>query len=166
MKLLNKFNSVIKTATGCLLISMVVIVTMQVLFRYIFKTPVAQTDELARFSMIWAAFLGSTIAVRNKTHIAVTLFAQLLPKALKKMAGLMVYVCMVVFCFLLIVPGGELALRSMSQMSPTMPLKMGYVIMVIPISGIISLIYILENIYREYVKKEISMEQNKTGRGM
>ena len=45
---------------------------VQVILRYAFDSPLTWSEELARYLMIWCAFLGWVIASRNDTHLAMT----------------------------------------------------------------------------------------------
>jgi TRAP-type C4-dicarboxylate transport system permease small subunit len=51
-------------AIACL-IAMVVLISIQVVARYILSDPPGWTEEGARYAMVWAGFLGTTMAFRR-----------------------------------------------------------------------------------------------------
>ena len=57
-----KLNRVCWTAGIILLLVMLGTVALQVVARYIFFSPPAWTEELARYAMVWAGFLGATVS--------------------------------------------------------------------------------------------------------
>jgi TRAP-type C4-dicarboxylate transport system permease small subunit len=52
-------------ATGFMLL-MLLCILLQIVARYLFDQPPAWTEELARHAMIWAGFLGATVACRRR----------------------------------------------------------------------------------------------------
>ena len=53
----------------CALLTGIVLLTFaQVLFRYVFQTSLAWTEELARFMFIWLAALGAAYAFKKRAH--------------------------------------------------------------------------------------------------
>jgi len=54
-------------------------ITAQVLWRYAFRDALPWTEELARYLFIWITFLGAALAVRDGTHIRVSLLVERLP---------------------------------------------------------------------------------------
>ncbi len=52
------------------------IVFLQFFTRYILNDSLAWTEEIARYGLMWLAFIGGAVVTRKKTHIAVELLAQ------------------------------------------------------------------------------------------
>lgn len=48
--------------------------TAQVFMRYVMHTPLATSDEIARFALIWATFLAAALTQNKDEHIAVLIF--------------------------------------------------------------------------------------------
>lgn len=154
LSILEKFNSFIKTLSGIVLGLMILLVLIQVLFRYVLKLPVAEAEEFARFSLIWAVMLGSTIAVRQKSHIAVEFFVDMFPPAVQRIIRSIAYVAYLAFMAILVIYGWKLAIKGMTQISPSTQIPVGWIAMSIPVSGFISLFYILENFYRDVIQTQ------------
>ena len=51
---------------------MLVLVTAQVVFRYVLQVSVPWTEEAARWFYAWQIFLGSSLAMRHRLHLQIT----------------------------------------------------------------------------------------------
>src|SRR5512137_933575 len=51
---------------------MLVLVTSQVVFRYLLEVSVPWTEESARWFYAWQVFLGSALAMRARIHLQIT----------------------------------------------------------------------------------------------
>ena len=62
-----------------LLIGMTLVVTLQIVCRYILLELPPWSEELSRYLMIWVTFLGGAIAVANDENIAIDIVVKILP---------------------------------------------------------------------------------------
>lgn len=56
-------------------------VLLQVVLRFVFHSAAAWAEETAVYGMIFAVYLGATMAVRDRAHIRITLLVHRLPRA-------------------------------------------------------------------------------------
>lgn len=54
----------------------------QVVSRYLFHTAITWTEELAGFAMVWAVYMGASLAVRERFHIRIMIGIMALPRIL------------------------------------------------------------------------------------
>jgi len=130
-------------------------VLWQVFTRFVMDSPSTFTEELARYLLIWVSFLGAAYAYRKRIHLAVEVISQRLEG--NKHNYLQIFIQAVIFVFslfVLVIGGWDLTSMSfeMSQISPALQINIGYIYMVIPISGILFMYYSLIFI-GEYRKK-------------
>lgn len=149
MKYLVVINKVISALAAVALAVMTLLVLLQVLYRYVLQLPLPETQELAVYAMVFVVMLGSTIAVRRKTHVAVGLLVDKLPARIAPVVRCVAYIAMIIFFFLLLTEGWTLMLRSMRQSSPTTGIPVGYIVASIPFSSLICILYILEHLMAE-----------------
>ena len=145
MKMISWICTALRIVAAILLICMVLLVILQVASRYVFNAPVDQTEELSRYAMVWAALLGASVAMFDRSHVAVTLLVEKVPPGLKRLSAALIHLCIALFCFLLIWQGWKLTQRSMIQMSTTLPIRMGYVTFVVPLCGVFGLLFTVRN---------------------
>ncbi|WP_116082452.1 TRAP transporter small permease [Tropicimonas sp. IMCC34011] len=110
------------------------VITLQIVSRVLF-TAVSWTEEVARFLLVWLTFLGATLALAEKRHIAVTIVTDRLPAGLRRGAVLVGLVAMTAFLIALTWIGWTYMSMQSFQRSASMQLPMIYVYAVIPISG-------------------------------
>jgi TRAP-type transport system small permease protein len=66
-------------AASVLLATMVVLVFVDVLLRYLIDAPITGSAELAGTLFVWLVFLGSAAAARQRLHVAVGWFVEKMP---------------------------------------------------------------------------------------
>lgn len=59
------------TSTLCVGI-MIICLTIQVFIRFFFGSSLAWTEELSRYSFIWAVYLGASLCVKRHAHVRIT----------------------------------------------------------------------------------------------
>lgn len=139
------FRYIRKILYGISVVAMLVmlaIIFMQVITRYIFGFTFEWSEELARFLFVWAVFLGSALIMGEDGHLAV----ELLPRMLKgKKPGILLDVfinlCGYVFILLLIVQGWLMTETMTFQEAPGLGIPMSWVYIVMPVSGVLMLLY-------------------------
>lgn len=122
-------------------------VVWQVLTRYVLKNPSSWTEELATFLMIWVGLLGASVALNRGAHLGIDYLVTKLSPRKALYVALFVFASITVFSLLVMVVGGsQLVYRTLitKQVSPALGLKMGYVYLAIPISGLFLVLYGLE----------------------
>ena len=122
--LLQKINKFAEYAVCVLLTLMVIVVFLQVIFRFIIRSSLPWSEEMARYLMVWIVFLGASIGVSKKAHIGVEALVVLLPERMQKWAAVLVNaLCCVFFAFM--IQYGSLILRVVTnQLSPAMEISM------------------------------------------
>src|SRR5690606_37505726 len=60
---------------------MVLVVFGQVVLRYIFGVSLPWGAELSQYGMVWLCFLGAALAVKERDHMRVDYFINLLPRS-------------------------------------------------------------------------------------
>lgn len=97
--------------------------------------PLVWTDEVSRFLMIWLAVAGWLMAGRNRAHIRIRFFHDLLPPRWHAASEAIMQVALVLCGILLAVFGFELVRRNLDIEATTIPLAMAWVYLPIAIGG-------------------------------
>ncbi|PRX40053.1 TRAP-type C4-dicarboxylate transport system permease small subunit [Planifilum fimeticola] len=147
-KAIRGINRTVENLTALFLAAMVVLIFLQILMRLVMAKSFSWTEEAARYLMIWLTFLAASYGFRRGAHVGVSVIVERLPMRFQRwvqaVAGL---VCLVFFA-LLVIFGFELMDRSMMQHSPALNFPMGYVYSVIPISGILMALNLIDVLIR------------------
>lgn len=148
-----------------LLALMTILVTWQVVSRYVLNNPSTITEELVLFSFVWMGLLGGAYLFGKNEHMAMTfLFDKLSEKNQIKVRIFFELVIMAFAVFILIFGGYNMSKLSMGQLSSSLQIPMGYVYLALPLSGITTVIYNILNI--SDIVKELSGNKNKKGSSM
>lgn len=147
-------NKLIFFVGSILLTVLVLTVTWQIISRYVFNSPSMFTDELSRFLLMWIGMLGATYAFGSKSHLAMDFIHTLLGPRYLKTLKIIIPILAVIFISLVMIAGGSLlTMNTMKQLSPVMQLPMGIVYMILPITGILNVLYLLGDIKEEFLTK-------------
>ena len=149
MKVLEKLNKFLETVTALFVAIITLLVLAQVLFRYVLKQPFTSSEEWAKYFVIWLVMLGFAILVRKNGHISVTYFAEKFSDKVQRILRIVVHILCAVFFLVLLIYGLDLSLKAMIQITPATGIRMGYVDLVIPIAGLLSLLFTIEHLYNE-----------------
>lgn len=88
MKKINDvFEWVLRRAVIILVFASIIDVFAQVLFRYVFHSPIAWTEQAARYLFLFMCMLGLPVAFRNKGLIAFDLIVEKFPKKVQAIIG-------------------------------------------------------------------------------
>ncbi|MGO3706156.1 TRAP transporter small permease [Microbacterium gubbeenense] len=75
--MINRFLGVlsaIEKALSCaLLMALLISVMLQVTSRYVFHSPIAWTDEVSRFLLVWLTFIAAAYVMSERLHVTVDL---------------------------------------------------------------------------------------------
>lgn len=126
-------NRSVDWITISLLVILIVIVALQVFFRYVLSSSLGWSEELARFLFIWVVFLGAEMTLRNKAHIAFDSLFQKLQGLGRLLLSLLINGIIIVFAIILFVSGMEL-FQSVDRPSSALRIPMNYVYVIVPIS--------------------------------
>lgn len=143
-------NNGIKYFLNAVLVVLVIAVFLQVVFRFILNQPLAWTEEMARYCLIWITFLGAAFAMSTRAHIGMEFFVNLFALPVRKILYVIATIASLVFFLLMVVEGYDLAARSMSQLSPVLRIPMGAIYAVIPLSGFILIVNMTSQFTKEY----------------
>ncbi|MFZ4453973.1 TRAP transporter small permease [Salibacterium aidingense] len=162
--MLNKIKTfisrIVMIVASILTVIMVAGAFWQVFTRYVLGDPSVYTEELLKFLLIWVALLGAAYAFSVNEHLAIV-FLKNKWKDKKALAlqwlidGLVIAFCIAV----LILGGWDLSNSTMGQSTPILNIPMGWVYMILPISGCLIIFFQLVNMSERKNELE-NREQN------
>lgn len=127
---------VVIVLTGVLVIT----VLTGVFFRYIVRSSLSWTEELARYLMIWAALLAVSVGIKDKEHVGIQLLIRQFPPLVTKIITAVVYIITIVFLYMLTAKGYQVAVKGQRQLSLALNISMYWPLMSIPVSGTLAII--------------------------
>jgi len=141
-------------ATG----AMTVIVILGVFFRYVLRSPLSWSEEVARYLMIWAASLAISIGIMRKEHLGITFLTSRIPSRAQKYVSLLVNLAVLWFLWVLTKFGYYMALEGQTQLSPVLAkykINMMWSLSAIPVAGALAIIQtVLQMLIDIFKRKE------------
>ena len=136
-----------------LMATMVCTVTWQIFTRFILHNPSLYTEEMAGFLLIWIGMLGSSYALFTRSHVGIDILTKKFSGYKKVVSEVLIYSLIIIYSlFVLIIGGSKLVIITFTlrQLSPALGISMGYIYLVIPITGILMI-----TISLDFIKKTI-----------
>ncbi len=141
----------IATLLAILLALMTLDVLYGVFTRYLLDNQSEWTDELSRYLMIWVSILGAAYVAGKSNHIAIDLFKR--GRYPGRERNLQIFITSVVLVFVIVVflIGGiryAFLTFSLGQTSASLNIPVGYVYLILPVSGIFICFYKIHDLLR------------------
>lgn len=128
-----------------LMILMVLVTMAQVIFRFFF-TALTWSEELTTFLLVFASLVGTAVAFKKGSHIAVTFLAEKLPSTGKKLLATLVNLLALGFFGIVTVYGVQLMRSEASQLTPAMQISMVWIYLMYPVVGVIIILHLADNL--------------------
>ena len=148
MTIRKKIDKAIEFALVALMSILVLDVLWQVFSRYVLASPSSFTDELAGFLLIWIGLLGAAYVAGKNEHLAIDLLLQKTKGAKKRRLQIFINAIVGVFALFVMVFGGVWLVYTrfyLGVSSAALALPLGYVYLIVPISGILTTYYTIDN---------------------
>lgn len=138
------------TTSIIILVSLVLLVSIQVFNRYILKQPLSWSEELSRLIFTFLVFMGMSAATKVKAHFGIEYFKDKAGPSVHKVLEFLCVLSMVVFLVVVLKNSLRVISLSMTQKSSVMGITIGYVYFTIPLFCGGSIMHIVSN-YLDYV---------------
>lgn len=147
MSMRNAVDKVLRVTCAFLFLFLVFLNFYQVFMRYVVGRPSTISEELLGYAVVWLSLLGAALVFGYDGHIKVPIFYDKL-KGLKKVAALITIelIIMIIAVSVFIIGGKKLMDVGALQVSPTLNITLNWIYMVLPISGVCTVIYNILNI--------------------
>lgn len=141
-------NQFINVAVILCVIGMIIVVFLQVIFRFIFNDPLSWSEELARYLFVWITFLGAAICAREKGHIGMDFVVNKFPSKMRKAIEKIGLLLMVLISVAIMLTSIETVMLNFGQKSPALRLNMGVVYSAIPIGFTYTAVYYAKHLFK------------------
>lgn len=123
------------------LLSMILIVTMQVVTRKLFNFVFFWSEEITILLLVWFALMGMAIGFREGLHLAMDTIDAYLPKTVVKVLDKIIEVSVFIFGLYLIIQGYDFAEMMSESTMPATKLPSSVLYSVMPVSGVMVCVY-------------------------
>jgi TRAP-type C4-dicarboxylate transport system permease small subunit len=137
------FSNIVEWVAASLVVALAVIVFLQVFNRFVLKTPLAWSEDLAMLLFQWVSFLGAAIGVKRMRHFGIELVVRKLSEKARRRVELLVPLIIGIVAITMITEGMKLIDVNRSRIYSTMDLSYVWAFLAIPVSGCLILLYLV-----------------------
>jgi len=130
-------RNIILIFSGTAILSIITIIFLQVIMRYIFNSGLRWPNEIAGFIFVWICFTGPIFAFENNDLLKLDYFRERLPYNLKYLVEIIIESIVLFFLITIIIYGFKNVINVWSRTTPALRFSYGYVYLSLPIGFII-----------------------------
>jgi TRAP-type C4-dicarboxylate transport system permease small subunit len=138
------FDNCIEVTCAFAVVALTIIVFVQVFNRFVLKTPLAWSEDLAMLLFQWIVFLGAALGVKRMRHFGIELVVRHFPERVRHAVGLVTPVVMAIVAFVMIIQGWAILGINRTRIYATMDLSYTWAFLPIPLSGVVILLYLIQ----------------------
>lgn len=142
-------DNVIKAVCVCFILGIFFVIVGQVILRY-FLIPVMWAEEVVRYMAILLGFLGGTVAFKAGSHIAVDIVMERLSPRARFWVSCIGNAVILISLAIITLYGVRLAILNPAH-SPILKLKLFYLLLAIPLSGFLMIVYSIARLTQFWV---------------
>jgi TRAP-type transport system small permease protein len=145
----------VESVAALLAVLFVILVFLQVIFRYLLKSPIQWSEELIVLFFQWTIFLGAAVSVKHDMHFRLDFLTRNLTARTRFYTEILASLVMIAVAVTMVVKGVAMVWLTRNATFATIKMSRGVSYVTIPISGMLMIIYlipILRNQIRQKVK--------------
>ena len=130
-----------------LYVLMTLLTCWQVFTRYILGRPSSWSEELVSYLFAWMALFGASLVVGERGHMNIPLLVEKSTPNVRKGLSILAEMIAALFAGIILVFGGiQITDLAMAQMTSALGVPVGLFYIVLPLSGILNIVYCILNI--------------------
>lgn len=143
----NMMNIILNFMAALSLAAMVVLTCYQVFTRYILKSPSSWSEELVAYLFGWMALLGASVMTGERGHMNIPVLADRMGRTAGRLLLVFSEVIALLFSAIILIYGGiKITSLAMGQLTSSLGVAVGVFYIIMPVCGIINVVYTLLNI--------------------
>lgn len=136
-----------------MMIVMTLTVIVQVFLRYVFSFSLSWSEEVARYLMIWVAFLGGSLALQKGLHIGVELFLVRVSSRTRRWVSILSKMFVLTFLIYLTIGGLKITWAVRDQSSPALLFSMAYAYLSAPVGGFFMALQTIHSLIEDWARR-------------
>ncbi len=137
--------------------AMVVLTGAQIVCREFF-TALHWSEELIRYLLVWATFLGAGSVYRRMGHISVGVVQDIAPPRLRTVMRILCHLLCGTFFVVVALYGLDYAAMQARQLSPALRIPMSRVYMAIPVGCAIMAVHVVDRLFAMFDERTVQKE--------
>ncbi|HBH92728.1 TRAP transporter small permease [[Bacteroides] pectinophilus] len=147
MKIKTVLTKALNGVAGMSFIVMVALTCWQVFTRYVLKNPSTWSEELVSYLFAWMSLLGASIVTSESGHMNIPVLVDRLNPQMRSYMRILHELIALLFSLAILVYGGwQISRLAMGQMTSSLGVPVGIFYFVMPLCGVLNIIYTIINI--------------------
>ena len=143
----NALNRILEVVCSVLFAFITIVGTYQIVSRYVFNAPSTISEELLTYSFTWLALLAAALVFGKKDHMRMSFIADKFNGNKAIFIGIVSELLVMIFAALVLVYGGiSITKLTTTQITASLGVNMSYIYMILPICGVIIVVYSIVHI--------------------
>jgi TRAP-type C4-dicarboxylate transport system permease small subunit len=139
-------------AAGFLMFGMLLVVFLQVVFRYVLNDSLGWTEEISKTLMVWMAFLVAPVSYRAGANVSIKIFYDALPVLSARLLSVLLNCLVLWIATVLFYYSFGFVERGMYSIAASLPLKTAWFYVVVPVSMGVLILVSVEQLLRDILK--------------
>lgn len=135
-----------KVVIGAAMAAIVLVTLAAVWWRYVLNAPIAWIEQVSNMLFIWMVFIGAAILYRQKLHIAVDIFVEMLPARFKEAAFWIIELLSLAFIVVLFASSLKLAIDVLPNTTGALDITPAWYYFAAPVACAMMMLYFVEKI--------------------
>ncbi len=153
----SRFEQWLVTANRAVVFVMMAVMTtlvfINVIARYLFNYSIIWAEEISQYLMIWIAYLGAGLALREGRHVALEIVHDRLPALLSRRLRMVLAGLVLAFMGTITVLGFQFSIFVWSQETPVLNIPLGIPTLAIPIGTLLFAVHLIL-MFRNYADRK------------
>lgn len=149
-------NTILNFLAGVSFVAMVLLTCWQVFTRYVLKNPSSWSEELVSYLFAWMALLGASVVTGERGHMNIPVVVERMGAGAQKFFLIFAEVIAFLFSAIILTYGGiKITSLAMGQLTSSLGVPIGVFYIVLPLCGVLNMIYALLNVVDICKGKEV-----------
>lgn len=160
-------NSILEFVCVLMFIFITIVGTYQIVTRYVFSSPSTVSEELLTYSFTWLSLLAAALVFSKREHMRMGFLADKFSGSTLKGIYVFSELLVILFAILVMTYGGYAITKlTTTQVTASLGIPMSAIYIIVPICGIVTILFSLINIYEiiisDYIEPLSKGEDEKT----
>lgn len=165
---MKSLKRILNRALEIVCISLFVFITIigmyQIITRYVFNSPSSFSEELLTFSFTWMALLSAALVFGKRDHMRMEFFASKFKGKSHIYLNIITEILVLIFSAIVLIYGGvQITKLTVLQVTASLGVPMSYIYIIIPITGVLIVLYNILNINELILELKSDNSKSKGG---
>jgi TRAP-type C4-dicarboxylate transport system permease small subunit len=144
----------LEIAVSSILVALVTVTFSQVVFRYLLQAPLAWSEELARFLLMWMASLSAAYAFKTRSHFALRFVVDRFNPSVQRAIGTFVTFLVVTFLAVFAYQSLKFTIEVRNMTAPATQMSMAVPYSSALVGSVLMLYYVIVNWWQDMAAGE------------